>query len=75
MESVVASQSGSDEQTILTALKEVNDALIGIKQSKEVFGAQSREVAALKGYLQLAWYRYYEGQTDYLTVLDAERKV
>ncbi len=63
------------EQTVLTALKEVDDALIGLKQSKEVFAADQRELAALKGYLQLAWYRYYEGETEYLTVLDAERKV
>jgi len=63
------------EQTILTALKEVNDAQIGLEQSKKVFRADRRQVAALKDYLQLAWYRYYEGETQYLTVLDAEREV
>ena len=56
------------EQTILTALKEVNDAQIGLEQSKKVFKADTGQVAALKDYLQLAWYRYYEGQTQYLTV-------
>ena len=63
------------EQTILTALREVNDSLIGTKQTKKVYQADAKQVAALKDYLKLAWYRYYEGQTDYLTVLDAEREV
>lgn len=65
----------SYEQKILTALQEVNDSLIGFKQSKKIFVANEAEVAALREYLTLAWYRYYEGQTQYLTVLDAERKV
>jgi multidrug efflux system outer membrane protein len=63
------------EQTILKALQEVNDALIGVQQSQKIFQADRREVAALKDYLTLSWERYYEGQTQYLTVLDAERKV
>lgn len=63
------------EQKILKALQEVNDSLIGFKQSKKIFVANEAEVAALKDYLELAWYRYYEGETQYLTVLDAERKV
>ena len=63
------------EQTILNALKEVNDSLIGLEKSKEIFLANRNQVDALKDYLQLAWYRYYEGQTQYLTVLDAEREV
>ncbi len=63
------------EQTILTALKEVNNSQIGLEKNKGIFKADQRQVAALRDYLQLAWYRYYEGQTDYLTVLDAEREV
>ena len=63
------------EQTILNSLKEVNNSLIGLEKSKEIFKTQERRVMALKDYLELAWYRYYEGQTDYLTVVDAEREV
>ncbi len=63
------------EQTILEALKEVNSFLIGFEKSKEVLEADLVRVAALKDYLELAWYRYYEGQTEYLTVVDAEREV
>ncbi len=63
------------ENVILKAFKEVDDALIGLRQSKEVFKADTLQLQALENYLQLAWYRYYEGQNQYLTVLDAERKV
>jgi outer membrane protein, multidrug efflux system len=63
------------QQTILTALKEVDNALIGLEKSKEIVVAGRKEVAALQDYLKLAWYRYYEGETQYLTVLDAQRKV
>ena len=64
----------SYEQTILTALQEVDNSLIGLQQSKQIFLADQRQVAALKDYLQLAWDRYYEGQTQYLTVLNAEQE-
>jgi outer membrane protein, multidrug efflux system len=63
------------EQTVLNALKEVNDSLIGFEKSKEIYSAQLGEVAALKDYLKIAWYRYYDGLTQYLTVLDAETRV
>lgn len=65
----------SYEKTILNALKEVDDSLIGFKKNQEIFGANEREVTALRDYLSIAWDRYYEGQTQYLTVLDAQREV
>ena len=65
----------SYEQTILTALAEVDDSLISLQKSKEIFAADKADVEALQRYLVLAWYQYYEGQTQYLTVLDAERSV
>ncbi len=63
------------EQTILTAFKEVNDALVSHRQSIELVKVEKKRVAAVAEYLKLAWLRYYEGQTDYLTVLDAERQL
>jgi multidrug efflux system outer membrane protein len=63
------------EQTILTAFQEVDDALIAHKISKELVEVYTVQVEALKEYLHLAWLRYYEGQTQYLTVLDAERQL
>jgi multidrug efflux system outer membrane protein len=63
------------EQTVLVALKEVNDALIAYRQTKELVKAQEGNVSANKEYLRLSWLRYYNGQTDYLTVLDAETRL
>jgi len=63
------------EQTVLNAFKEVNDALIAYRQSKELVKVQEGNVSANKEYLRLSWLRYYNGQTDYLTVLDAESRL
>jgi multidrug efflux system outer membrane protein len=59
-------------QTILTALQEVEDALVGHEQAKEKLEIQTREIAALQEYLDLSRLRYNNGQNDYLTVLNAE---
>lgn len=63
------------EQAILVAFKEVNDALISSRQAKQLVLAQEGNVAANKEYFRLSWLRYYNGQTDYLTVLDAETRL
>ncbi|HWP90714.1 MAG TPA: efflux transporter outer membrane subunit [Thermodesulfobacteriota bacterium] len=63
------------EQTILNALKEVNDALVGYKNSDAELGIQARQVAVLKDYLRLAELQYDEGLVEYLNVLDAQRQL
>jgi outer membrane protein, multidrug efflux system len=63
------------EQTVLNAIREVNDALIAFKQSQELVDIQIDNVAANKRYVFLSWLRYYNGQTDYLTVLNAEQEL
>lgn len=63
------------EQTILNALKEVNDALVGYKNSGVELDVQTRQVSILKDYLRLAELRYNEGLVEYLNVLDAQRKL
>lgn len=63
------------EQTILNAFKEVNDALVAHYQSKELVLVEKKRVKADTEYLRLAWLRYYNGQNDYLTVLDAQRQL
>lgn len=63
------------EQTVLNAFKEVNDALIAHKQARELAVVEEQRVTAIKEYLRLSWLRYYNGQTEYLTVLDAERQL
>lgn len=63
------------QKTILTAFREVSDALIAHKISLTLLEAQRNQVEALTGYLHLARLLYDNGQTDYLTVLDAERNL
>lgn len=62
-------------QTILKAFEEVNNSMVNLEKSKQIATATRIELGALRDYLKLAWDRYYEGQTEYLTVLDAERQV
>ncbi|MBI3901024.1 MAG: efflux transporter outer membrane subunit [Chlamydiia bacterium] len=59
--------------TILNAFKEANNALTSHKIYLEEVETQRIRVEALKKYLYLANLRYQEGETDYLTFLDAER--
>ena len=63
----------SYQQTILTALKEVSDALIDHQKTKEKLVIQNERIVASREYLKLANLRYFNGQNDYLTVLDAEK--
>ncbi len=63
------------QQTVLNAFREVNDALIGHRQARELAAVEEKRVEAIREYLRLAWLRYYNGQTEYLTVLDAERQL
>ncbi len=63
------------ETTVLNGLKEVEDALIFHRKSKEIFNVQNERVAVLRELLKLANLQYDNGQTDYLNVLDAERNL
>jgi multidrug efflux system outer membrane protein len=60
-------------QTIQTAFREVDDALVSNQKSREELEAQARRVAALKEYAEFANIRYNEGQVSYIEVLDSER--
>lgn len=60
-------------QVILNAFMEVNNALIAIEKNKELVAEHKKQVEILLDYLHLAQLRYYEGEVDYLNVLDAER--
>jgi len=63
------------EQSIQTAFREVDDALIDQKKSREQIAAQGRQVDALRNYAQTARLRYDNGYTSYIEVLDAERSL
>ena len=61
--------------TVLQAFREVNDTLITHNKSLENVIIQQKRVETLSEYLKLSTLRYNDGQTDYLTVLDAQRKL
>lgn len=61
--------------TIQKAFREVNDALVTHQVSIELQKIGEKEVEVLKVYLHLANLQYDNGQTDYLNVLDAERRL
>ncbi len=63
------------KQTILTAFKEVEDALAGVAMAREQAAAQERQVNALKTALRLAHLRYKGGLANYLDVLIAQRNL
>jgi len=51
----------------------VDDALLDRGKSGQRLEALARQLKALRNYVRLARYRYDEGYTSYLEVLDAER--
>jgi len=63
------------QQSILTAFREVEDALVGTQKAREKLLAQERRVKALSNYAGLARLRYDNGYSSYIEVLDAERSL
>ncbi len=63
------------QQSIQTAFREVEDALIDQKRTKEQMASQGAEVAALRDYVRLARDRYDNGYTSYLEVLYSESRL
>lgn len=62
-------------QTVLTALQEVENALISSSKEQMHHQALARAVAADKKAVDLATLLYTQGQTDFLTVIDAQRSL
>lgn len=63
----------SYESTIETAFREVNDALVNLRQHSERESALKQGVDAARKALQVSENRYQSGYTAYLDVLDAQR--
>jgi outer membrane protein, multidrug efflux system len=63
------------EQTVLNALMEVESALIASTKEQEHRKALADAVAANRQAVDLATKLYTEGQTDFLSVLDAQRSL
>lgn len=59
--------------SVQTAFKEVNDALVTVRQGAEREAALDRSQKAAKEALQIAENRYQSGYSAYLDVLDAQR--
>ncbi len=62
-------------QAIQGAFREVDDALVDQKRSREQLEAQGLQVETLSQYARIARLRFDEGYTSYLEVLDAERSL
>ena len=63
------------EQTVLIALREVEDALAAVRASRNQVIAQQTQVDALRRALRLAEMRYQAGASSYLDLLDAQRSL
>ncbi len=63
------------EQTILTAFKEVEDALVAVRTAENQRKAQQEQVDALRSALQIANLRHQAGITSHLEVLIAKRSL
>ena len=62
-------------QSIISAFREVEDALVATTKGRESQDAQGRRVSALQTYARLSKDQYDIGTTSYLQVLDANRSL
>ncbi len=63
------------EQTVVTALSEVSNALIAQQKLEEVRAQQEQQVAALRESVRLALLRYNGGLSSYFEVLEAQQQL
>jgi multidrug efflux system outer membrane protein len=65
----------SYESVALNALREANDALVGVRTARDEAVAQATQANALRQALELATVRYEAGLSSYLDLLDAQRSL
>jgi NodT family efflux transporter outer membrane factor (OMF) lipoprotein len=63
----------SYRQAVLTALQDVENALVAFQEEKNHFRSLSEAVAADHKAVDLSLKLFHEGQTDFLTVITAQR--
>lgn len=63
----------SYEKSVLTAFKEVNNALVSFTKTREIKTTRKRLEEAAYSYKELANLQYINGVISYLDVLDAQR--
>ena len=61
------------EQSILTAFREVEDAIVATNTYREEYAARRQQVESATNAADLSWIRYEGGLTSYLEVLDLQR--
>lgn len=63
------------QKAIQNAFRDVEDALVDQKRTREQLNAQARQLEALRTYARTALLRYDNGYTSYIEVLDAEQSL
>lgn len=63
------------QQSIQSAFRDVENALVAASKSREQMTSQGNQVEALRTYTRFARLRYDNGYTSYIEVLDAERSL
>jgi multidrug efflux system outer membrane protein len=63
------------QQTIQVAFREVEDALVDQRRSREQLAIQARQIESLRNYARIARLRFDNGYTSYIEVLDSERSL
>ena len=63
------------QHSIQIAFREVEDALVDQKRSRQQLEIQSQQVMTLRNYARIARLRFDNGYTSYIEVLDAERSL
>jgi multidrug efflux system outer membrane protein len=63
------------QQSVLVALREASDALVGVRTARDEVAAQQTQAQALRQALRLAELRYQSGISNYLEVLEAQRSL
>jgi multidrug efflux system outer membrane protein len=63
------------EQAILTALREVEDAMVAVDTYRIEYEARRRQLEAAEASMSMTWVRYDGGMTSYLEVLEVQRSL
>ena len=63
------------EQAILTAFREVEDAVVAVYTYRAEHASRQRQLEAASNATELSWARYRGGVTSYLEVLDLQRSL
>ncbi|UCD23758.1 MAG: efflux transporter outer membrane subunit [Gemmatimonadota bacterium] len=63
------------EQTVLNALREVEDAMVAVHRYDAEYATRLRQVEAARSAADLSWVRYDGGWTSFLEVLEVQRSL